>query len=80
MPEVLEKVSAIKKRLRPHQRLEIDGGIDIHTIVRAYEAGADWFVAGNAIFGKIDRARAIADLRAQVAKVRWRQPEARDQG
>ncbi len=76
MPEVLAKVSAIKKRMRPNQRLEIDGGIDAHTIVRAYEAGADWFVAGNAIFGKIDRALAIADLRAQLAKVRWRQPEA----
>ena len=64
MPEVLDKVTKIKKRMRPGQRLEIDGGIDSHTILRAYEAGADWFVAGNAIFGRVDRARAIAELRA----------------
>ncbi len=75
MPEVLDKVTAIKKRMRPNQRLEIDGGIDSHTIVRSYDAGADWFVAGNAIFGRLDRAAAIADLRAQLAKSRWRTPE-----
>ena len=75
MSEVLEKVSAIKRRMRPGQRLEIDGGVDTHTITRCYEAGADWFVVGNAIFGQIDRARAIEELRGQIAKVRWRQPE-----
>ncbi len=73
MPEVLDKVTAIKKRMRPDQRVEIDGGIDPHTIVRAYEAGADWFVVGSALFGKLDRARAIEELRAQIAKVKWRQ-------
>lgn len=75
MPDVLEKVTAIKRRMQPGQRLQIDGGIDAHTIVPAYEAGADWFVVGSAIFGKLDRARAIEEMRAQLAKVRWRQPE-----
>lgn len=75
MPEVLEKVSAIKRRMHAGQRLEIDGGIDSHTITAAYEAGADWFVVGNALFGKIDRARAIEELRAQITKVKWRRPE-----
>ena len=32
MPEVLPKCEAIKKRLRPDQRLEIDGGINAETI------------------------------------------------
>ena len=67
--------SAIKRRMRPGQRIEIDGGIDPETIVGAYEAGADWFVVGSAIFGKLDRARAIAELRAHIAKVKWRRPE-----
>lgn len=76
MPEVLDKITAIKKRMRPGQRLEIDGGIDTHTIISAFEAGADWFVVGNSIFGKLDRARAIEALRSQIAKVKWRRPEA----
>ena len=75
MPEVLEKVTQIKKRMSPGQRIEIDGGIDSHTIISAYEAGVDWFVAGSSVFGKIDRSLAIANLRASLAKVRWRQPE-----
>ena len=80
MPEVLAKVSAIKRRMHGGQRLEIDGGIDAHTITAAYEAGADWFVVGNALFGKIDRARAIEELRAQIAKVKWRLPELKLEG
>jgi ribulose-phosphate 3-epimerase len=75
MPEVLEKVSQIKRRMGPGQRIQIDGGIDTHTITNAYESGADWFVVGSAVFGRIDRAQAIEDLRAKIAKVRWRQPE-----
>jgi ribulose-phosphate 3-epimerase len=71
---VLDKVEAIKRRMRPGQRIEIDGGIEPHTIGEAYEAGADWFVVGSWLFGKLDRARAIQDLRAAMAKV-GRRPE-----
>jgi ribulose-phosphate 3-epimerase len=66
MPEVLTKAQAIKKRLRPHQRLEIDGGIKPDTIRQARNAGVDWFVVASAIFGEADRAGAIADLRAAM--------------
>jgi hypothetical protein len=38
------KLTAIKKRLRPDQRIEIDGGMGPDTIRSAREAGADWFV------------------------------------
>ena len=34
MPEVLPKAIAVKKRLRAHQRLEIDGGINADTIAQ----------------------------------------------
>src|SRR3954463_12607060 len=44
MPEVLPKCDAIKKRLRPNQRLEIDGGVNAETIRSAKDAGVDWFV------------------------------------
>ena len=47
--------------------VEVDGGINADTIERAAEAGADVFVAGSAVYGADDPARAIAALRAQAA-------------
>lgn len=44
--------------------LEVDGGITIETIGAAWEAGADTFVAGNAVFNG-DPARAVRDLKRQ---------------
>ena len=66
MPEMLAKVRAIRKRLRPDQRLEIDGGIHAETIRLARDAGVDWFVVGSAIFDKTDRGAAIAELRSKL--------------
>ncbi len=67
MPQVLDKCEAIKKRMRPNQRLEIDGGIGVDTIRRARDAGVDWFVAASAIFGKPNRRAAIDALRTAMA-------------
>ena len=66
MPETLGKAEAIKKRLRPDQRLEMDGGLHAETIRRALDSGVDWFVVGSAIFDKPDRAEAIAELRRRM--------------
>jgi ribulose-phosphate 3-epimerase len=66
MPEVLPKAREIKRRLRPDQRLEIDGGIHADTIAGARDAGVDWFVVASAIFDRPDRAAAIAELRAKL--------------
>lgn len=66
MPEVLPKCREIKKRLRPDQRLEIDGGIKRETIAAARDAGVDWFVVASAIFDQPDRAQAIAELRENL--------------
>lgn len=43
--------------------LEVDGGISRQTIAAAHQAGADTFVAGNAIFGSADPAREVQELR-----------------
>jgi len=67
MPEALPKCEAVKKRLRPNQRLEIDGGINPQTIVSAKNAGVDWFVVASAIFDTPDRAEAISELRRKLA-------------
>ena len=66
MPEQMETVRAVRRLIDQHApacRLEVDGGIDPDTISAALEAGADAFVAGSAVFGKPDRAGAIAQLR-----------------
>lgn len=64
IPDVLPKVREVKKRLRPDQRLEIDGGVNADTIRMAADAGADWFVVASAIFEKPDRKAAISELRS----------------
>jgi ribulose-phosphate 3-epimerase len=63
MPEVLPKVTELRDRLRPDQRLEIDGGIDVDTVERAVRAGADTLVAGSAVFHAPSPAEAVHALR-----------------
>ncbi len=50
--------------------LQVDGGVSAETIERCAEAGADVFVAGNAVYGAADPAAAITALRglAQAAR------------
>jgi len=60
--DVLPKTEALRRRLGPHQRLEIDGGIGPGTIEAAARAGADTFVAGTAVFGQANPAGAVRHL------------------
>ena len=48
--------------------LEVDGGITRETIAACWHAGADTFVAGNAVFSAKDPAAEIAALRALCAE------------
>ncbi len=61
MPEMLEKVKALRPRFQG--KISVDGGIDPATAPQAVAAGADVLVAGTAIFGQKDRAKAITGLR-----------------
>jgi ribulose-phosphate 3-epimerase len=70
MPEVLPKVREARRLVETgHLTLfvEVDGGINAETIAQAAAAGADVFVAGSAVYGAEDPARAIAQLRARAA-------------
>lgn len=49
--------------------LEVDGGVNRQTIVECWRAGADTFVAGNAVFGADDPRAEIGALRAQCVHV-----------
>jgi ribulose-phosphate 3-epimerase len=61
-----DKIRRARELLAAHGSrafLEVDGGITPHTIAAAHAAGADTFVAGNAIFASRDPAREVQDLR-----------------
>ena len=53
-------------RLGLDTRLEVDGGVNVETIVECAEAGADTFVAGSAIFSQADRNTQISLLRSRA--------------
>lgn len=67
MPEMVEKVRALRKQIDSTEGLnttiEIDGGISTATIGQAAEAGCDAFVAGSAVFKHADPAAAVNGLR-----------------
>jgi ribulose-phosphate 3-epimerase len=78
MAEVLDKVRLARKHVNAgHLRLfiEIDGGIDQDTITAAAEAGVDVFVAGSAVYGAADPARAVERLR-ELARAGMARPSA----
>ena len=60
--DVLPKLTELRTRLRPDQRLELDGGVDRHTIEAAARAGADTFVAGTSVFRAADPVSAWREL------------------
>jgi ribulose-phosphate 3-epimerase len=62
MPEVLEKVRAVRARF-PSKMIQMDGGISLKTVASCIEAGANNLVAGSAIFAEKDRATIISKLR-----------------
>ena len=70
LPEMLPKILRLRamcaeRGLRPV--IEVDGGENATTAAQAAGAGATAIVAGSAIFGAKDYARAIAELRDKAA-------------
>ena len=66
MHEQLPKISRVRElidTLSPDCELAVDGGIDGTTAALAIEAGANVLVAGSAVFGSADRAKAIERIR-----------------
>ena len=51
IPESLDKIRRVRAMMPPRVALEVDGGVDRENIVRIREAGANWLVAGFAVFG-----------------------------
>lgn len=66
MPDMLEKVRALKKR-KPGLLVQVDGGIHKETARLAAQAGTDVLVAGTALFGAKDARLAIDEMRAAAS-------------
>ena len=70
IPATLEKIRRLRAMSAGRSiRIEVDGGINAETAAAAVAAGADVLVAGSAIFGAPDYARAIEALRGQAISV-----------
>jgi ribulose-phosphate 3-epimerase len=68
--EVMPKLDALSRAVRDQGLdvwLQVDGGIDVHSIAIAAAAGADTFVAGSSVFNASDAAENISALRAAAA-------------
>ncbi len=63
MEDMLGKVKSIRPRFGGY--IQVDGGINAQTAKRAVAAGADVLVAGTAVFGRKDYAKAISGLRGE---------------
>ncbi len=70
IPASTEKIRRGRALLDKHGSrvaLEVDGGITVDNIGMAWEAGADTFVAGTAVFGATAAADAVGALRRRCA-------------
>jgi len=70
LPGATDKIRRARAVLTAHRcpaYLAVDGGIGPDTIAGAHAAGADTFVAGQAVFGSNDPGREVRDLRRRCA-------------
>ena len=71
MAETMDKIKTLRREIQRRGLsvdIQVDGGINEKTVETAAEAGANVFVAGSAVFGAPDAAKAIADLRSLAEK------------
>jgi ribulose-phosphate 3-epimerase len=66
----LQKVPELRAVLPARAAVEVDGGIQRDNIRRVVEAGANWIVAGTAVFGEGDPRSQVAELRRLMSEAR----------
>ena len=64
----LEKVPVVRRMIRPDAAVELDGGVHRENIRRVVEMGANWIVAGSAVFGAADPGEEARALQALMAR------------
>ena len=71
MYETMDKIKTLRSEIKRRglsTDIQVDGGINDKTVETAAAAGANVFVAGSAVFGAEDAAKAIDDLRNLAEK------------
>jgi ribulose-phosphate 3-epimerase len=66
IPHSLKKIQAVRALLDKSGNrapIEVDGGVDLTTVESVVKAGAEWLVAGNAIFGAPNAEEAARTLK-----------------
>jgi len=69
IPGSLSKIRRLKARIAERGlscAVEVDGGVNASTLPALLEAGADWFVAGAAVFGAADPAAAARRMTEMI--------------
>jgi ribulose-phosphate 3-epimerase len=69
IPATMKKISALRKMLeeqKPGVRIAVDGGVNRKNIKKLYEAGADFFIAGSAVFRANDIEGEVRALKAAL--------------
>ena len=61
--EIVSQVRTLINRYNPACRLEVDGGINVHTARQIMAAGAETLVGGSSVYGAADPNQAVAELR-----------------
>ena len=72
IPQTLNKLRELKQmasQANPNLYIEVDGGVGIHNVASLIEAGANVFVAGNAVFAAPNPTQMIADLKNVQANI-----------
>lgn len=72
IPQGLKKIARARKMMDAAGKdilLEVDGGVDIHTVQNIVQNGANVLVSGSAIFGQKDIVAAMRELKAKASKM-----------
>ncbi|MBX7218875.1 MAG: ribulose-phosphate 3-epimerase [Blastocatellia bacterium] len=67
IPTMLDKIARLRRMIEERGldvRIEVDGGIGRSNIRTLVEHGAEWIVAGSAVFGPSDPGAAVQELQA----------------
>jgi ribulose-phosphate 3-epimerase len=69
IPSSTARIARLRELLPAEVALEVDGGVSLENVDEVRDAGADLFVAGNAVFGADDPAAAFRALAARVREI-----------
>ncbi|TDI13797.1 MAG: ribulose-phosphate 3-epimerase [Acidobacteria bacterium] len=71
LPRSMDKLTALRRSAQERGlefALEVDGGVNLSNAADLVAAGADYLVAGSAVYGAPDPAVAVEQLRAAMAR------------